>query len=453
MSAGVLQELDKENVVNSANVPAAVGQTPDRRRNKLSIKSSNSNTSDFKTFQQDGNNAACPSTSKKEKAASHLAVALMQAEAEAARYKEDNQRTRRSLTAREGRIQELKASTISSNARYTALLKSHEEATKELALLRTQLAVDGDGGAFDVERLKATAQSLETSNELLREERGTLETRLAKREGIVSGMKRDLNAAGRREGSLLEEVQRLRTELVEASQDANERAQALEQAASQGGERAQWNLEKAALSTQVSELEAQLAASESRCASVTAERGVLAKESTQRQKEHDSTVAILREEMQSLHRRTSADIRDWQRLYRQALGAKKAVEGQLGRLVGASKSFALVKEKHTLLEASFQEACELLSQVGLVGDAGSSGGDVAVQACDSGPESVERVVEGVMENILGRVFEATRGKRDDMVEGEGEERRREREAEQGLQDEKVATLAELLEKLTAEMVG
>lgn len=389
-SQDVLRQLDKENV-NTTNVPAGLGRTPDRRRGKANAG--------FKVFQAEGDESR-PSTFKKDRPPSQLEADLSLAKSEAAKYKEEFRLAQRALDGRNERVRDLKSTTASTNLRYTALLKSHEEVNKEVGLLRTQL-VNGGGGDGNVERLKARIENLETNNELLREERSSLETRLAKREAAMANTKADLAAAAQRESALCAEAKGLREELDEALRDATARADAQNQVASgTGAGQAQWALEKASLDAQIGELEAQLSASGHRCASAAAERAVLAEEATRRENEHNSAVAALQDELRSLHRRTSADLGDWQRRHREAVGARKAVEGQLERLVGASKSVALVSEKQAALEASLQEACGLLSKAVLAESAGIDGGAVAL-----GPDSTERVVEGVLENILGGVFE------------------------------------------------
>lgn len=420
-SPGVLQQLDKENVT-AANLP---GRTPDRTRGK-------GGSVGFKVF-QDESEAARPPTSKKERSHLQLAAVLTPTELEVSRYKEQYHQAQRTLNAQSQRIQELKATTASANERCTALLKSNEEATNELTLLRNQLA-RGRAGIDNVDRLKFMAEGLETGNELLRQERSSLEARLARRDAAISAMKNDLTGAAQRESSLREESRRLQTELETASRAASERVGAPDQGS---GSEAQWALEKAALDAKISALEAQLVASGRQfAAAVAAERAVLAEESTRREKEDSSTVLALQEELQLLHRRTSAELGDWQRRHREALVAKQAAEGQLELLVGASDSVARVAEEQALLEASLQEAGTLLSQ--------EAKRDAAATDRDHGPSSAERVVDGVLENILGRVFEATREK---------EEGGRERDRDQELRNETAVAPLETVGELTAEMVG
>ena len=418
-SQDVLRQLDKENV-NTTNVPAGLGRTPDRRRGKANAG--------FKVFQAEGDESR-PSTFKKDKPPSQLEADLSLAKSEAAKYKEEFRLAQRALDSRNERVRDLKSTTASTNLRYTALLKSHEEVNKEVGLLRTQL-VNGGGGDGNVERLKARIENLETNNELLREERSSLETRLGKREAAMAKTKTDLAAAAHRESALREEAKGLREELDEALRDTTARADAQNQAASDtGAGQAQWALEKASLDAQIGELEAQLLASGRRCASVAAERAVLAEEATRRENERNSAVAALQDELRSLHHRTSADLGDWQRRHREAVGARKAVEEQLERFVGGSKSVALVAEKQAALKASLQEACGLLSQAVLAESAGVDGGAVGL-----GPHSTERVVEGVLENILGGVFE------------------RVKEAGAGEDEEEATAMLGVMEELSAKMV-
>lgn len=344
-----------------------------------------------------------------------------------ARLKEEARQTRRALDERNEVVEQLKTSKANTKQRYTALLQSHEEANKELVLLRTQkLDSSTDSGSGSVERLRATVENLETNNELLREERGSLQTRLAKRDAAVSAMKADLAAAAQRDDALRQEADRLREEL-----DA---------AAGGDGAQSQWALDKEALEARIGELETQAASSGRRCVELVAERDLLAEESARREKEHASTVASLQSEMQGLHRRTTADLGDWRLRYRQEVGAKKALEGQLERLVGASESVTRVIEKHAVLEASLQEAYGLLSQAVVAEERG--GGE---------EEEAARVVEGVLENLLGRVFQATATSGDEE-EGEDEEGRKEREADRRLSKEASDSLGEELERLTADMV-
>ncbi|CAN0031922.1 unnamed protein product, partial [Ectocarpus sp. 13 AM-2016] len=359
-----------------------------------------------------------------------LATDLSRAESEVARLKEETRQARRALDERDDMVEQLKASKANTNQRYTALLQSHEEANKELALLRTQkLDSSSDSGSGSVERLKATVENLETNNELLREERGSLQTRLAKRDAAVSAMKADLVAAAQRDDALRQETDRLREELDAAAA-----------AAAKAGAQAEWDLDREVLEARIGELETQAASSGSRCVELVAERDLLAEESARREKEHASTVASLRSEMQGLHRRTTADLGDWRQRYRQEVGAKKALEGQLERLVGASESVTRVIEKHAILEASLQEAYGLLSQAVLAEEGGGGGQE----------EEAARVVEGVLEHLLGRVFQATATSGDEE-EGEDEEGRKEREADRRLSKEASDNLGEELEKLTADM--
>lgn len=170
-------------------------------------------------------------------------------------------------------------------------------------------------------------------------------------------------------------------------------------------------------------------------------------------RERDMIVAGLQEELHVMHRRTSADLGDWQRRHLEAVTARKAVEGQLEHLVSAGKSIALVGERQSALEASLQEACRLLSvaldaqlsgeRVGVMQHREEAGGRIGVLA-------PERVVEGVIEHVLGRVFEASSRSESDEI---GEEERQEREAEHQLRREALAALGDTLETLTAEMVS
>ncbi|CAM9394672.1 unnamed protein product [Ectocarpus sp. 12 AP-2014] len=426
-SPGVLQQLDKENVVNT---PA---RTPDRRRKLGSaIRGTSSSAAagvGFKVFQEQGE--AIAGTSMAGQEASQLATDLSRAESEVARLKEEARQARRALDERNDMVEQLKASKANTKQRYTALLQSHEEANKELALLRTQkLDTSSDSGSGNVERLKATVENLETNNELLREERGSLQTRLAKRDAAVSAMKADLAAAAQRDDALRQESDRLREELDAAAAAA----------AAKAGAQAEWDLDREALEARIGELETQAACSGRRCVELVAERDLLAEESARREKEHASTVASLLSEMQGLHRRTTADLGDWRQRYRQEVGAKKALEGQLERLVGASESVTRVIEKHAVLEASLQEAYALLSQAVLAEERGGGGQE----------EEAARVVEGVLEHLLGRVFQATATSGDEE-EGEDEEGRKEREAERRLSKEASDNLGEELEKLSADM--
>ncbi|CAM9893503.1 unnamed protein product [Scytosiphon promiscuus] len=390
-SPGVLQQLDKENVTNT---PA---RTPDRRRNKLGSASA-ARAAGFKVFQGDVEGSTRPSTSaakEKTEPSLQLAADLSHAKAEAARFKQEAARVQRALEERNEVVHRLEASKASTKQRYTALLQSHEEANKELALLRTQ-ELGNDAGGEDVERLRSTVENLETNNELLREERGSLQTRLAKRDAAVADMKADLAEAGRREATLREQLSSLKEELDAASREA-------EALAAADGAQAQWSAEKEALDARVGEVEALAESAGGRCVALSAECDLLKEELARREKEHGAAVSALQEEIQGLHRRTAADLGDWRQRYRQAVGAKKAVQGQLERLVGASESIASVFEKHAAVEASLQEAYELLSQAvvaeeGAGARAGGDGGDSS---------AAERVVEGVLEHVLGRVFQAT----------------------------------------------
>lgn len=437
VSSGVLQQLDKENVINTP-------RTPDSRRHQLgsAAAAGAAGCAGFKVFQEEGEGTARPSVIKsKRPAGSQLAAELSHAESEAARFKEEARRTQQALDERTELVQQLKASRASTKQRYTALLQSHDEATKELALLRTQ-QLDHDspdtGVGGNIERLNATVENLETNNQLLREERGSLQARLAKRDAAVSAMKNDIIAATGRDQGLREEVDRLQEELDAASTEADALAGG-------NGAQAQWALETEALGARISDLETQAESSGRRCVALAAERDLLAEETARREREHGPAVVALQEEIQALHRRTTADLGDWRQRHRQEVCAKKAVQGQLDRLVAASESIARLAEKQAVFEASLQEACALLSQAVLAEEGGGGGGE--------GGDSAARAVEGVLEHVLGRVFEATTAPGGvEEGEEEDEEERKEREAERGLSEEASANLGEELEKLTADMV-
>lgn len=335
---------------------------------------------------------------------------------------------------------------------------------KETPTASSRLASELSRAESEAARLKATVENLEEGTQLLREERGSLQSRLAKRDTAVSAMKDDLRAASRRESSLREELGRLKEELDDS---ASSREAAVAAALAAGGEaqraqqvqqQQQWALEKQALEGRVGDLEAQAAASGRRCVALAAERDLLAEESARQVSEHGSAAAALRSEIQTLHRRTTADVGDWRQRYRQEVCAKKALQGQLDRLVAASELVARVAEEQAVLEDSLQEVCGLLSQQQQEEAA------VAVLAEGGGGEG-ERAVDGVLEHVLGRVFQAAddaaaaasaspapSSVRKEEEEGEDEERRREREAERALNREASASLGEELEKLTAEMV-
>lgn len=263
-SPGVLRDLDKENIDNTAaRLPA---RTPDGgSRRKLSA---------IKLYHHENTDGGLTATlSAKEKApvktplsqnSATGSTALSCAMVEVDRYKEERRQAIAALKQRNERVQDLKAATALTNERYTALLKSHQETTKELAVLRTQFVGGGAATtAANIERLKAEAQSLETSNELLRKERSSLAARLAKREAACAGMKDELAAASQREGILREDLVRVRQELEEASREASEKAEALAAAEKGNDDRidnAELALNKAAMEAQVKDLEEQLAA-------------------------------------------------------------------------------------------------------------------------------------------------------------------------------------------------
>lgn len=379
---------------------------------------------------------------------SSVNAALRRAEAEAARYREELRQTTATLKQRNQRVQEMKASKAQSNERYTALLKNNEEAMKELAVLRSQLANDGGSTAAaigNVERLKAAAESLESSNDLLREEKDSLAGRLAKREAACAVMKDELSAASQREASLGEKLELVQSGLETALKEEKEKAEVLakEQAsrgAGDGKEEAAWALERTALIAQVEDLEEQLAAARRRSTSLVAERAVMVEESARLRRDHDAVVASLHEELEILQRRTSADVRDWQRRHREAVAARRVVEGQLERLVGAGKSIALVGERQAALEQSLNEACGLLSVA------------LSTEVSGEPKEVAERVVEGVIEHVLGRVFEAGGSGKDGRRGELDSDDAKEREADHELRREALAALGNTLENLTAEMV-
>lgn len=308
----------------------------------------------------------------------------------------------------------------------------------------SRLASDLSRAESEAARLREQCQNLEEGNQLLRQERGSLQSRLAKRDASVSAMKDELAAAARRDSSLREELDRLQEELDTASA-SREEADALAAAGDGGAQAQQWALEKEALEGRISDLETQAASSGRRCVALAAERGLLVEESARRKKEHGAVVAALQEDIQALHRRTTADLGDWRQRHRQEVCAKKALQGQLDRLVTAGELIARVAEKQAVMEASLQEVCGLVSaEEALAEDGGREGGS-----------SSARVVEGVLEHVLGRVFQAAAapsGVGDEGQEEGQEERRKEREAERELNKEESASLGEELEKLTADMV-
>lgn len=361
ISTGVLRTLGKEN----ANTPNVSVRKSDRK-----LKSS---STCFKVFQDEG---ATRNGEQKLPSSPVLLDALKLAESEARKYKDELQQTQESLKARHERVQELKAASASMGQRYTALLRSHDEAKKELELLR----------------------SMAENSELLREERNTLELKLAKRESSLSSTKQEVAAGAERESSLRAELERVRRELEGASLGGDDGIRARNETIPVESE-GRWPLEKAALDAQIRELDEQLTTSQRRCSAIAAERAVLAEEATRREKEHNAKVTALQDELNSLQRRTSADLGDWQRRHREAFGAKKAVEAQLERLVTASNSINLLVDRQVILETSLQEAHELLSQTLPSRSPSVSAGE------NSG--SAERVVEGILEHVLGRVFEAT----------------------------------------------
>ncbi|CAM9254608.1 unnamed protein product [Pylaiella littoralis] len=456
VSLGVLQQLDKENVINTP-------RTADRRRKlgpstaaalvKAAGSAADAADADadadadagFKVFQEGrGANTHLSVTKPRRPAAGQLAVELSHAESEAARFKEEARRTQQALDERTELIQQLKADKASTKQRYAALLQSHQEAQKELALLRTQQLNhdNSDNGAVgaNIERLNSTIENLETNNQLLREERGSLQARLAKRDATVSAMKDDLIAAARRDESLREEVGRLQQVCAAAKEDA------LAAAANDGAvaqAQHQWELEKETLGARIRELEARAESSGRRCVALAEERDLLAR----REKEHGpAAVAALQEEIQALHRRTTADLGDWRQRHRQEVCAKRAVQGQLDRLVATSESITRLAEKQAVFEASLQQACDLLSQA-VLEDGGGGGRDEG-----NSRNAPARVVEGVLEYVLGRVFQATVAGSGGVEGGEeDEEERKEREADQGLSEEASANLGGVLEKLTADM--
>lgn len=380
LSPGVLQELDKENVVNTNT--STNTSTPARKLRSAAAATSSAGTAGFKVFQQQEGSLATfarPSTTKK-------------------------------------------------------------EAPTQSAVVASRLSAELSRAESEAARLRATVANLEEGNQLLREERGSLQSRLAKRDAAVSAMRDDLAAAARRDSGLRDELDLLKGELDTASREAEARA-AGNEAQAQGA------LEKEALERRVSDLEAQAAASGRRCVALAAERDLLVEESARRDREYGSAVAALQEDIQALHRRTTADLGDWRQRHRQEVCAKKALQEQLDRLIAASELIARVAEKQAVMEASLQEVCGLLSrEVVVLADEGGGGGGAAT------------VVDGVLEHVLGRVFQAVAAA-DPSGVGEGEEedeedeeRRKEREAESELNKEASESLGKELQRLTADMV-
>lgn len=451
--AGVLRDIGNKNNVNNVgsadarhklgavklfhdeNTDAANSSTGRRGSSKLSVKTPGLNTSNEAMVRR-----------------------MEAAEAEAARYREELRQALATVKQRNQRVQELKASHAQSNERYTVLLKSNDEASKELAVLRTQLASNGGvGGASaaatvaNVERLKAEAERMESSNELLREERAALNRRLTKRDAACAGMKDELSAAVKREDDLREQLETLQLDLEKASAEAHENAEALAEAREQvsqedGDGGTAWPLQKAALEAQVQDLEEQLAAAGRRNASLVAERVVMGEETTRQSREHEVLVTSLQEELSTLHRRTSADLRDWQRRHREAVAAQRAVEGQLERLVEAGKSIALVGERQASLQQSLHETRDLLCAA-MKSKITSAEAEAERGSAAAPPE---RVVEGILEHVLGRVFaiDDVRGNEGCL---DGEEVRR-RETEHELRRAALADLGDTLKRVTVEMV-
>ncbi|CAM9613688.1 unnamed protein product, partial [Laminaria digitata] len=83
----VLRQLDKENV-NTTNVPAGLGRTPERRRGKANAG--------FKVYQAEGDESR-PSTIKKDRPPSQLEAELS---LEVARCKEEFRQAQRALDGR-----------------------------------------------------------------------------------------------------------------------------------------------------------------------------------------------------------------------------------------------------------------------------------------------------------------------------------------------------------------
>eukprot|EP00752_Nemacystus_decipiens_P002846 g2651.t1 len=331
----------------------------------------------------------------------------------------------------------------------TSVSSGHPPATQAETPTGSHLHLASELSRAEAEaaRLRATVADLEESSQLLREERGSLQSRLAKRDAAASTMKDDLAAAARRDGSLREELDRLRKErdaAAASSREADTRAAAGDEA------QARWAREKDALEGRVRELEAQAASSGRRCVALAAERDLLVEESARRGREHGATVAALREDIQALHRRTTADLGDWKQRHRQEVCAKRALQGQLDRLVAASELITRVAEKQAVMEASLREVCGLLSQEAVLAanEGGGGGGD--------GGENAARAVEGALEHVLGRVFQAvdaSSGAREGQWQDveEDEKRRKEKETDRELNEQASASLGEELERLTADM--
>lgn len=438
-SPGVLREIDKENVQSSNTIGS---RTPDTRRKFRAVKLFHNETGAI--------NGASPNTPTP----LQLGDAFSQAEAQVAKYKEERRQAVAALRQRNDRILDLKATAASTNERYTALLKSHEEANKELAVLRSQLANSSNSNSGNIDRLKLAVESLETSNEHLREERGSLAARLAKREAAFASIKDELATTNQREKNLREELTAVRADFEASARRAEEKIEAVNEVG--GQDKTEWKKQKAALEAQVKELEEQVAVAGRRCASIVAERAALAEESGRQARDNETTIAELQQELDSLQRRTSADLGDWQRRHREAVAARKAIESQLECLLAAGKDIAAVGEKQAAVEVSLREACNLLSERLQNG----SSPDIAVhdqaqhtRASDAAIASPKRVVEGILEHVLGRVFEITRQAEDDGEERLSEDEMKEREAEHELRREALITLGGTLERLTEEMVS
>ncbi|CAM9609130.1 unnamed protein product [Choristocarpus tenellus] len=458
----VIHDSDKENI-------SVLTKTPSRHNTGATLKPNSSLKRPLANMEGDQN------ASEK---MDQLRSALRRAKEEAEMYKSDRQQVITAFKKQTLQVKALQDSATAERDDKMLLVKLHEEKAKKLELLRitndhqtneTYAAVD-DPAAADLDRLKGSVESLEIRNNLLREDRDSKTLLLAKRESTCANLREELDAAKRREEELQMDLVTLRAEVEVARTKSKSVADA----------EAAWEMEKVELSAQVQDLEAQVRVA----ASSSAESHAAHDSAKRRVHELDQKVVALQDDLTSLHRKSTTDLRDWRQRYQEAVASRKAVEARFSRTRDAEATLTLVSERQSQLDKALHEAYDLLlkrfrsrgeaiaggcitcaregSSQGIVLDQGK--GDLSTPTVVSTvvpgagragrvdwdpPQFATMAVEGVLEQVLGGVFQAVlpAGGKPHMCHSPS--KRQEVELELG--GEAVAILSATLGKLETEM--
>ncbi|CAM9956510.1 unnamed protein product, partial [Discosporangium mesarthrocarpum] len=282
----------------------------------------------------------------------------------AERYKQDRQDALAALKKKNKQVDELKTYATVEKEKYKALLNQYEERERNLTSTLQKSPVEASslpkhgvtkqGGGdtsddlHDLDRLRASVETLEIRNGILREEKISLSTLLNKREATCTSLREELAAVARREGQLREDMSSLRAD-AEAS---GARAGSLVET------NVTLELESAGLRSQVEGLEAQLnVAASSVIQHREAEEAAL-----RREKELKDKVAALQDDYNCLHRKSTADLGDWRKRYKEAVSTRKVVEARLQRVLEMESRMIQFSERQALCGEALRGACELLAE-------------------------------------------------------------------------------------------